>query len=456
MPTDDAHPPISVRGYTRTRHPRSITFPCQGCNTIVTEQRAPGPPPRYCEHCSADPDLVRHRARQRKAAQRRRQGLDTSTSDDVTPEHSLPHASSNVTGLASAVTELSAVAEFATGCAAEHPGQEELVVSVVVPGQQGIAHVTASGLQSLPVTPASDRVPPDSTPAAATIPEAASSKSTPRPAKQSRPAPRPLVVHVRNGHTHWLADDARTYCGRRISARASVTQRGWASCTTCEQRRTRGDSSDATHTSAMQRKLTTADAAARLGMTSERLTALARDGVLGQKVGRSWIFTTKELDAYKRRRKAHPRRQPATVRGVSTTRRSRVSRADLHAAHVLDLLLAQEREVEQRYDLPFRAPARVATTIHDCHRCGRAMVFLIFGDNAQDEAGLLAYARLMEQPIQEQRLHTYVLAPSAASTVHDDAPSLLLQVWPEIGRVETITPLEWEQLIADLSRMHCP
>ena len=83
------------------------------------------------------------------------------------------------------------------------------------------------------------------------------------------------------------------------------------------------------------------------------------------------------------------------------------------------------------------------------------MVLLIFGDNARDEAGLLAYGRLMQQPIQEQRLRTYVMTPPAASAMHDDAPSLLMQVWPEIGHIETITPLRWDALIADLSRMHC-
>lgn len=48
------------------------------------------------------------------------------------------------------------------------------------------------------------------------------------------------------------------------------------------------------------------------------------------------------------------------------------------------------------------------------------------------------------------------MAPPAADGMHDDAPSLLVQVWPELGHVETITPLAWDQLIADLSRMHCP
>ncbi len=454
MVADDPQAPITVRGYTRTRRSRPITFTCQGCATVVTEERVPSPTPRYCEHCNTDPELVRRRARQRKAAQRRRQGLDTFTSDDVTPEQ--PHIAGDVTELARAVTESSSNTEAGTQHAAEEREQEELVISVLVPGQPQMDHFTAGELQVPPETPPSGRVPPDSASMADTGPEAASAKSTPLPAKQARPAPKPLVVHVRNGHTHWLADDARTYCGRRVSASASVTQRGWASCDVCARRMARASMPEGARAITPQPMVTTADAAARLGMTSERLTALARDGTLGQKVGRSWVFTVKEIDAYKRRRMARPARHTSTLRRTSTTPRSRVSRADLEAAGLLDRLLAQEREVEQRYSLPFRAPARIATTIHDCNRCGQGMVFLIFGDNARDEAGLLAYARLMEQPIQEQRLHSYVMAPPTAADMHDDAPSLLLEVWPEIGHVETITPPKWDRLIADLSRMHCP
>src|SRR5687767_12960540 len=111
MPSDEAQPPTTVRGYTRTRCPRPITFTCQGCDAVVTEERAPGPPPRYCEHCSADPELVRHRARERKAAQRRRLGLDKTTSEARTPEEPHTQATADVTELACAVTEPPSVAE---------------------------------------------------------------------------------------------------------------------------------------------------------------------------------------------------------------------------------------------------------------------------------------------------------------------------------------------------------
>ena len=40
--------------------------------------------------------------------------------------------------------------------------------------------------------------------------------------------------------------------------------------------------------------------------------------------------------------------------------------------------------------------------------------------------------------------------------MHDDAPSLLLEVWPDVGTVETITPVAWDHMVIDLSRRHCP
>ncbi len=65
----------------------------------------------------------------------------------------------------------------------------------------------------------------------------------------------------------------------------------------------------------------------------------------------------------------------------------------------LDQLLAEERRLEQTFELPFRAPQRVATTIHACTRCGQDLLLLIFGDQARDEEGLLAYGRLMREAI---------------------------------------------------------
>jgi hypothetical protein len=445
--TDLSQPPAPLERL------RPVTFTCRDCGQTVTEERAPGPTPRYCASCSADPVRIRERARARKVAQRRRQQGDVLTPDDAPAEELQPTTTSDGTELAGSVTSRAPLIGAETEHAATEPGHEELVVKVLVPGQRRMASITAAELQSPPAPSALDRMPPDvERPAGAVPADPPAAKPPSQSAPSARPRPKPLVVHFRNGHTHWLADNATTFCGRRVSPTATVTQRGWASCSVCEQRRTRVSSSGAAQAKQTARLLTTSDAATRLRVTPERLTALARDGVLGHKVGRSWVFSTKELDAYKRRQRAAPRRQ--TPRGTTSRPRSRVSRGDLQAAGLLDRLLAEERALEQRYALPFRAPAHVATTIHTCTRCGQPLLFLIFGDNARDEAGLLAYARLMEEPIHEQRLRTYVIGPPDGPAMADDASSLLLEVWPAVGSVATITPREWDDLMAALSAAH--
>ncbi len=40
--------PYTQPVYRRTVHARPVTFTCQWCNRTVTQQRFPGPLPRYC------------------------------------------------------------------------------------------------------------------------------------------------------------------------------------------------------------------------------------------------------------------------------------------------------------------------------------------------------------------------------------------------------------------------
>ena len=62
------HPPPRTRG---TRPTRPVTFRCQDCGELVTEERAPGPTPLYCRPCGV---LVkRAQTRDRVEAYRRRQ-----------------------------------------------------------------------------------------------------------------------------------------------------------------------------------------------------------------------------------------------------------------------------------------------------------------------------------------------------------------------------------------------
>ncbi len=73
---------------------------------------------------------------------------------------------------------------------------------------------------------------------------------------------------------------------------------------------------------------------------------------------------------------------------------NRLSQADKQALTTLDRLLETDRQIEQKYSLPFRAPRQVATSLQQCVHCQKDIALLIFGDYATDAAGLEAYARL--------------------------------------------------------------
>lgn len=135
-------------------------------------------------------------------------------------------------------------------------------------------------------------------------------------------------------------------------------------------------------------------------------------------------------------------------------RSSRLSKADMQALTMLDRLVEEDRRIEQKYNLPFRSPRQVATSLQQCAHCGKDIALLIFGDLAKDAAGLEAYARLTDDLIKQTALPTYVIAPPTDS--HDlDSPALLLKVYPEQEEPSFTTPAKWEALIKMLSDEHC-
>jgi len=213
--------------------------------------------------------------------------------------------------------------------------------------------------------------------------------------------------------------------------------------------------------------LTTDEAARRLDLSPARVQELARAGEIGRKVDGRWTFTEREIARVqgererrafrlsltskpKRKRTTHRRRSP------SGSGSGRLTRADMQAMEHLDRLLADERRLEQTYSLPFRAPQRVATTVHACTRCGQDLLLLIFGDQAHDEEGLLAYGRLMHEAITARGLPAYVLGTPEGDGALDDTPSLLLQVWPEPDEPRRVTPGAWDSLVEQWSQAHCP
>ncbi len=213
--------------------------------------------------------------------------------------------------------------------------------------------------------------------------------------------------------------------------------------------------------------LTTDEAGRRLGLSPARVQELARAGEIGRKVDGRWTFTEREIARVQgeRERRAFrlsltskPKRKRTTRRRRSSSGSGsgRLTRADMQAMEHLDRLLADERRLEQTYSLPFRAPQRVATTVHACTRCGQDLLLLIFGDQARDEEGLLAYGRLMHEAITARGLPAYVLGAPEGDGALDDTPSRLLRVWPEPDEPRRVTPRTWDSLVEQWSQAHCP
>jgi len=210
--------------------------------------------------------------------------------------------------------------------------------------------------------------------------------------------------------------------------------------------------------------LTTDEAGRRLGLSPARVQELARVGEIGRKVDGRWAFTEREITRVQGERDRHAlrlslspkrKRTPRRRRSSSDSGSGRLTRADTQALGYLDQLLAEERRLEQTYNLPFRAPQRVATTVHACTHCGQDLLLLIFGDQARDEEGLLAYGRLMHEAIVVRGLPAYVLGGPEGDGALDDTPSPLLQVWPMPGEVRRVTPQEWDGLLEYWSQTHC-
>jgi len=141
-------------------------------------------------------------------------------------------------------------------------------------------------------------------------------------------------------------------------------------------------------------------------------------------------------------------------RPLASRRSNRLSKADTQALTLLDHIIETDRQIEQKYSLPFRAPRQVATSLQQCVHCRKDIALLIFGDYATDAAGLEAYARLTGELIQQTDLPTYIIAPPSDSS-DLDSPALLLKVSPCQEKPGFTTPSEWEQRIGRLSNEHC-
>ncbi len=64
--------PTASGTYTRSITPRPVTFRCEWCSELVTEQHYPGPTPRYCNNGICYPEAQKSLNRQRVKAYRER------------------------------------------------------------------------------------------------------------------------------------------------------------------------------------------------------------------------------------------------------------------------------------------------------------------------------------------------------------------------------------------------
>lgn len=80
--------------YRRTIQTRAVTFTCQGCGQLVTQQRYPGPTPHYCnDWCRyrAQREQTRERVRRLRARRHAQSPRDTGLAHDEGEER-MPHA----------------------------------------------------------------------------------------------------------------------------------------------------------------------------------------------------------------------------------------------------------------------------------------------------------------------------------------------------------------------------
>ena len=84
---------------------------------------------------------------------------------------------------------------------------------------------------------------------------------------------------------------------------------------------------------------------------------------------------------------------PMKTKKTTPRRRSsnRLTKDDMQALNMLDRIVEEDRRIEQKYNLPFRSPRQVATSLQPCAHCDKEIALLIFGDLAKDVEGLRAY-----------------------------------------------------------------
>jgi hypothetical protein len=240
------------------------------------------------------------------------------------------------------------------------------------------------------------------------------------------------------------------------------------------------------------KRLNTAEAADRLGVSERQMRALAKSHWIGKKEGGGWTFTETEIRKLAQERQDHaaavklrkrlenerrrmnglpPKRKKKkkTTRHYDEDERPRRRRGGpLTIDDILDrmndplvqldMALARQRAIEQTYNLPFIAPHSTRYGLVQCPTCGDNALLLIDCDNGRDESGIDGYQRMMADLIEQHRLPTILRLPPDPPPPNPASRMTLRLVWPDGQRppeLRTVTQTEWDRLVDDIIGGHC-
>ncbi len=240
------------------------------------------------------------------------------------------------------------------------------------------------------------------------------------------------------------------------------------------------------------KRLSTAEAADRLGVSERQMRALAKSHWIGKKEGGAWTFTETEIRKLDEERMTHqkaiklrkrlendlrrlkglpPKRKKKKKRPVRSYEDDRPHRRRGDPLTIddildrmndplvqLDMALARRRASEQRLNLPFIAPHSTRYGLVQCPACGDNALLLIDCDNAHDEAGIDGYQRMTADLIEQHRLPTILRLPPDPPPPNPASQMTLRLVWPDgqhPAELRTVTQTEWDRLVDDLIGSHC-
>lgn len=110
--------------------------------------------------------------------------------------------------------------------------------------------------------------------------------------------------------------------------------------------------------------------------------------------------------------------------------------------------------------IPYASPIEkhlVKSTEYPCHICQNITAMLVFADDADDQARLEDYARLMYAKIKEFDVPTWIIGRETENVVNgqDLGKSLVLKAHPKREDSKIMTPDEVMDIINNLMEVHC-